>query len=295
MSIAPERPRLIGPASHAGAASEAIDDSGILPVSADAKASMRICVVDDDHTLRQRLVHVLRLEGYAAIVGGPGLEALAMLKRRAFDIVLADLFISNLDAFELLQAALETNPETLVIMMSPYVTPASSVGVLRQGAWEYLLKPVSAAGLKLIFTRATSAVCLRQQVLTSSARPEARSPQARLEDPVSAEDQPRQRLPLRPTAESSVASAGSPGAFRHYRPARAEVIGRFESQYLAELINRSRGNLSAAARMANMDRTTLYRLMSRHGLRPGQRPDVKSEPGRGARTPPGCPSWQLDS
>jgi transcriptional regulator with PAS, ATPase and Fis domain len=51
-----------------------------------------------------------------------------------------------------------------------------------------------------------------------------------------------------------------------YHAARDRVIAQFERQYLTWLVNRAAGNMSKAARIAGVDRTTLYRLMERHGL-----------------------------
>src|SRR5207245_3849299 len=51
-----------------------------------------------------------------------------------------------------------------------------------------------------------------------------------------------------------------------YHVARDRVIAQFERQYLTWLVNRAAGNMSKAARVAGVDRTTLYRMMERHGL-----------------------------
>jgi len=51
-----------------------------------------------------------------------------------------------------------------------------------------------------------------------------------------------------------------------YHPARERVIAEFELRYLTALVNRAEGNMSRAARIAGVDRTTLYRLMEKHGL-----------------------------
>ena len=56
------------------------------------------------------------------------------------------------------------------------------------------------------------------------------------------------------------------GMDESYHAARERVIAQFETQYLDWLVKRTGGNLSKAARMAGVDRTTLYRVMERHGL-----------------------------
>ncbi len=51
-----------------------------------------------------------------------------------------------------------------------------------------------------------------------------------------------------------------------YHEARERVLAAFERGYLARVVRRSKGNMSDAARIAGVDRTTLYRLMQKHGL-----------------------------
>lgn len=65
--------------------------------------------------------------------------------------------------------------------------------------------------------------------------------------------------------EESVGFEGDP-ADRGFHAARARLIANFERRYLAWLVKRAGGNMSRAARLAGVDRTTLYRLMQKHGL-----------------------------
>jgi DNA-binding NtrC family response regulator len=71
-----------------------------------------------------------------------------------------------------------------------------------------------------------------------------------------------------PVADASPASV-TPVIEEAYHVARDRVIAQFERQYLTWLVNRAGGNMSHAARIAGADRTTLYRMMERHGLQRG--------------------------
>ncbi len=68
-----------------------------------------------------------------------------------------------------------------------------------------------------------------------------------------------------------------------YHNARDRVIAQFETQYLRQLLARADGNMSRAARIAGVDRTTLYRLMERQGLRRHPRSEQGIEPLPAAR------------
>src|SRR5260370_5318938 len=133
---------------------EAQSLAALVPIGPDVKARMRVLIVDDEHTLRESCATVLREEGYDVTVSGRGQEALDLLKRRAFDIALVDLYIPQVGGLALLRAALATSRDTLVIVMTGNPSVDSSVEALRQGAFDYLPKPFSATPLQIPMGRA---------------------------------------------------------------------------------------------------------------------------------------------
>src|SRR5438874_4738099 len=149
--------------SRPGARDEAKDVTSLLAIGADAKARIRILVVDDEHTLRESCATVLRHEGYDVTVCSRGQEALDLLKRRGFDIVLADLYMSQVDGLTLLRTALTTNHDTIVIVTTGNPSVQSSVEALRQGAFDYLPKPFSASHLQVLIGRAVHTLAVARE------------------------------------------------------------------------------------------------------------------------------------
>src|SRR5213080_965865 len=149
--------------SRPGAREDTKDLGARLPIAPEVKARVRIVVVDDEHTLRESCAAVLRHEGYDVTVCGRGQEALELLKRRAFDIVIADLYMSQVDGLVLLRAALATNHDTIVIVMTGNPSVESSVEALRQGAFDYPPKPFSASHLQVLVGRAAHALLVARE------------------------------------------------------------------------------------------------------------------------------------
>ena len=78
------------------------------------------------------------------------------MRRRKFDIVLVDLYITPVSGIDILKAALEAHRETIVVVMTGNPSVASSIEALRAGAWDYLPKPFSATHLQVLIGRAVA-------------------------------------------------------------------------------------------------------------------------------------------
>src|SRR2546426_8564805 len=159
MSIPVARDR----AAPVGDVDEAQNLAALLPIGPELKARIRLLIVDDEHTLRESCATVLRQEGYDVTVCGRGQEALELLKRRGFDIVLVDLYMSQVDGLMLLRTALATNRDTVAIVMTGNPSVESSVEALRQGAFDYLPKPFTATHLQILIGRAVHALLVARE------------------------------------------------------------------------------------------------------------------------------------
>ena len=134
-----------------------------LAIPAEVKASIRILIVDDERTLRESCASVLQADGYNVTTIGRGEEALETVRRRKFDIVLVDLYMSQVSGLDILKGILTESKDTIVVVMTGNPSVTSSIEALRMGAWDYLPKPFSATHLHVLIGRASHAVMVSRE------------------------------------------------------------------------------------------------------------------------------------
>jgi DNA-binding NtrC family response regulator len=127
------------------------------------RKSIEVLVIDDEHSLRESCASLLRTDGFSVTTCGRGDDAERLVKNRRFDIVLLDLYMSQVSGLDLMRFTLETNPDTLVVVMTGNPSVESSVKALRAGAWDYLPKPFSATHFEILMGRAAHAVVVARE------------------------------------------------------------------------------------------------------------------------------------
>src|SRR5436190_20801104 len=123
----------------------------------------RILVVDDEANARTALAELLRDEGYTIETAADGFKALPKLEDFAPDLVLTDLRMPGMDGLELMRKAREDDPERAVIVMTAFGSVDSAVAAMRQGAADYLTKPINLDELVLVLDRALRRRRLRRE------------------------------------------------------------------------------------------------------------------------------------
>ena len=151
------------PASGPAGAPAAESPRDPLSIPPDVKASIRVLVVDDERTLRESCASVLQMDGFNVTLIGRGEEALDTVKRRKFDIILVDLYMSQVSGLDILRTTLEAHKDTIVVVMTGNPSVTSSIEALRAGAWDYLPKPFSATHLQVLIGRASHAVMVSRE------------------------------------------------------------------------------------------------------------------------------------
>lgn len=105
-----------------------------------ADPSKSILVVDDDATLCKLITHILEQQGHAVVICGTGGEAVDLLRKRRFDVLLLDLGLPDMDGMNLLSAWRGRNG-TKVIVITSDDTAETLMTAIRGGAYLYIRKP----------------------------------------------------------------------------------------------------------------------------------------------------------
>ncbi len=115
-----------------------------------------VLVVDDEKHIREGLGRVLELDGYRALLAADGKEGMEILERGDVDLVITDLKMPQLSGEELLRRSTAQFPNLPVIILTGHGTIENAVQAMRDGAYDYLTKPVNLDRLSLLVKRALS-------------------------------------------------------------------------------------------------------------------------------------------
>ncbi len=136
-------------------------------------ADNKILVVEDRPGTRKMLEETLSDDGYRAVAVASGEEAVERLRGESFDLVLTDLALPGIDGFRVLHASRENDPLAPVIVMTAYGTVENAVRAMKEGAFDFVTKPVDMDRLLLLVKRATErrALEVRNRVYSSAVAP----------------------------------------------------------------------------------------------------------------------------
>src|SRR6202171_6300501 len=117
-------------------------------------AKARILIADDESNARDALRVILREEGYETLEASDGEQALELLPGFAPDIVLSDVRMPRMDGLTLLRRAREQGSDALFVMMTAFASVEMAVEAMRNGAENYLVKPLDVTAVLVFLDKA---------------------------------------------------------------------------------------------------------------------------------------------
>ena len=114
----------------------------------------KILIVDDEKIIRESLYHWFEDDGYTVEAAESGESALKKFLVESSDLLLVDLKMPGMGGLELLKEVKKINPETIVIMITAYASVNSAIAAIKDGAYDYVTKPIDPDDLANLVSKA---------------------------------------------------------------------------------------------------------------------------------------------
>ena len=125
-----------------------------MPVGSTLLSGARLMVVDDERTTRLSLSEIFTLRGAHVVTAADGQEALGKLRESTIDLMVLDLKMPGMSGLQVAEEAQRLSPGTVIILLTAHASVDSAIGALRQGVFDYILKPAQPRAIVEVVERA---------------------------------------------------------------------------------------------------------------------------------------------
>lgn len=116
--------------------------------------TIKILVIEDDDSGREALALLLRSAGYEVTSAATGESALDFIDSEEYQVIVSDLFLPDKSGFDILQSVQKISPATEVIVVTGHASAQSAVRAMKEGAFDYITKPIDFDELKIVVSKA---------------------------------------------------------------------------------------------------------------------------------------------
>lgn len=120
--------------------------------------SLQILVIDDDKHLAETIAESLERRGHACTVATSGMAGVARLEQGAFDVVLTDLKMADLNGLEVVERCRQLQPDAEAFVITGFADVKTAVEAMKRGASHYLQKPLDLAELRAVVDKSAERV-----------------------------------------------------------------------------------------------------------------------------------------
>jgi DNA-binding NtrC family response regulator len=138
---------------------------------AEEMAGAGVLIIDDDAHMRRSLEEILRMKGFEPVSAGSGAEGLAALKEHSIGVVLIDLSLPDFPGTVVLERVRDSLPSTQAIILTGNSTVESAVECMKEGACDYLVKPIQVEKLIASIARAMEIRSLKDEFISMQQTP----------------------------------------------------------------------------------------------------------------------------
>jgi signal transduction histidine kinase len=117
-------------------------------------SSGSLLVVDDEPSVAVTMGAILEMDGYEVTISTTGADALRKLRGSVYDLVLTDLRLDDADGLTIISEVCRLQPDAVSIILTGYASLESAIKALREGAYDYLIKPCDVDELRAVVARA---------------------------------------------------------------------------------------------------------------------------------------------
>ena len=161
-TFCPPLPCLIAARYHGGMAKEAKKESESDGAKT-AGSSIKVLLVDNDKDHAKAMTESLERIGLDCTTATAGPDGAKLLAENIYDIVVTDLMMNDVDGMAILRQSKETQPECEVVMVTGHASVPLAVEAMKEGAFNFLEKPITPKRLQAIVAKASESVRLRKQ------------------------------------------------------------------------------------------------------------------------------------
>ena len=115
---------------------------------------IKILVIDDDDSGRDALTMLLQSAGYEVTSAATGESALDLIDHEQYQVIVSDLFLPDKSGLDILQNVRKISPDTEVIVVTGHASAQTAVRAMKEGAFDYITKPIDFDELKIVVSKA---------------------------------------------------------------------------------------------------------------------------------------------